>query len=113
MKDGFVAGLNGASDVEDGIAPAVSGIRLGQNFPNPFSSSSQLRVMAEKNVADCELMLYDLKGRKLQTIYRGYLSKGEHSFSLDGFCANLDSGVYFIKLKSGDYSQVKKLVKVR
>ncbi len=113
MKDVFVAGLNGASDVEDGIAPAVSGIRLGQNFPNPFSSSSQLRVMAEKNVADCELMLYDLKGRKLQTIYRGYLSKGEHSFSLDGFCANLDSGVYFIKLKSGDYSQVKKLVKVR
>lgn len=112
MKDAFVAKLSGASDVDDGIAPAFSEIRLGQNYPNPFAGSSQLQVCADKEVEDCELTLYDIKGRKLHTIFKGYLQKGQHSFSLDSYCQNLGTGVYLVSLKTGNQKQTRKLVKV-
>ncbi len=113
LKDVFLAKLSGSSAVGDDTAPAVTGVRLGGVYPNPFSTSARLLLTADRDAEDCQLILFDLKGRKLQLIYRGALQKGEHSFSLDGLGSALEPGLYFVSLRTGGQQQVKKVVMIR
>ncbi|MEO0254955.1 MAG: T9SS type A sorting domain-containing protein [candidate division WOR-3 bacterium] len=54
------------------------------------------------------LKIFDITGRKVLDLYKGYLEKGEHFLPL-----NISSdGVYFIFLK-GKNKEVKKFFKIR
>ncbi|HEX7343932.1 MAG TPA: T9SS type A sorting domain-containing protein [bacterium] len=55
-----------------------------------------------------KLELFDLLGRKIATLKEGYQPAGTHATVLDN--KSLPAGVYFVKLKAGDFSQVQKLI---
>jgi hypothetical protein len=82
--------------VEDHLA-IESQLKLIQNYPNPFSTSTTVRFML-KEATDVNLTLYNLVGAKVRVVSDQYYSQGMNEVNLDR--GNLESGVYFLQLST-------------
>jgi hypothetical protein len=57
------------------------------------------------------LKVYDILGLEVAALVDGYTAAGSHDVRFDA--TNLSSGVYFYKLTSGDFTQMKKMALVK
>jgi hypothetical protein len=80
---------------------------LSQNFPNPFNPSTVIAYQIATE-GDVTLKVYDMLGREVKTLISERQNAGSHSVTFNA--SALPSGVYFYRLESGTYSEVKKLV---
>ncbi len=87
------------------ILPTVTS--LHQNYPNPFNATTNIRYSLNSS-SEIELTVYDLLGRKVQTLDRGFKKAGNHSVDFDA--SEFSSGIYFYKLSAGEFSETKKMV---
>jgi hypothetical protein len=74
--------------------------QLHQNFPNPFNPSTQI-AFTMPHATDVRLVVYDLLGRKVKTVFEGQRTAGLHVFQWDGrneAGQNVASGVYIYTL---------------
>lgn len=71
---------------------------LKQNYPNPFSESTQIRFDLKK-ANQVELTLYDSFGNQVNTLMNEFKSEGNHSFNFDS--RSLSSGNYILVMKVG------------
>lgn len=85
---------------------------LHQNYPNPFNPSTIIKFnLPEKGFTT--LKIYDVFGKEVSTILNEYLDAGSYEikFSFDNLKSNLiTSGIYFYQLKSGKYSETRKMI---
>ncbi len=80
---------------------------LGQNYPNPFSLNTRINYsIAESNVV--ELILYDMQGRPVKVMVNDLKAAGNYVYDLN--TGNLANGVYFYRIRSGSFVDVKKLI---
>ena len=80
---------------------------LSQNYPNPFNPSTIIQFqIPEKNMVT--MILYDAIGREAKRLISEERDQGEYSFSLNG--EGLSSGLYYYTLRTGSYSETKKLM---
>ena len=103
---------NGTANTDNEILPATnSGFGL-KNYPNPFNPETKISFVVP--VAGMgELSIFNLKGQKVQTLYKGLFNSGYHSYVWDGknsAGATASSGVYFVKIKVEDKYQSHKIV---
>jgi len=77
------------------------------NYPNPFNPTTTINITVEIRHAT-SLNVYDINGRLIDLVFQGELEIGTHEFQWEG--TNYSSGVYFIKMKSGDYVQTRKMI---
>ncbi len=85
---------------------------LQQNYPNPFNPETTISYQLPEN-SEVELTIYNLKGQKVKLLVSDQLPVGEHSAIWNGRNSNdkrVGSGIYFYKLKVGNYQKVKKMV---
>jgi|GEM_PF-1289640 len=83
----------------------VRGFRLDDAYPNPFNPATTVGIhlpVAQRVTATA----YDLRGRKVCTLHHGPLDAGRHLLRFDA--SNLPTGVYFIRVVTPDFTQVKK-----
>ena len=92
---------------------------LSQNYPNPFNPSGSCRgnittigftIPSDENV---NITVYNIKGQKVKTIIDQDFSKGNHKVTWNGKDKNnrtVSSGVYFYRLRSGNYTSTKKIL---
>ena len=81
---------------------------LKQNYPNPFSSSTIISYSIS-TPALVELNIYDILGKKVRTLVKGYEESGRYEIPFDA--ENLSAGVYFYKLSvDGVKSDKKKML---
>ncbi len=80
---------------------------LSQNYPNPFNSATSISFFIPRE-GHTTLEIYDLLGRKVTTVLNDNLKSGQHSVSFSA--KNLVSGVYFYKLESGNFREVRKML---
>jgi hypothetical protein len=99
--------LNDHGNISDGIESALTDARLNQNFPNPFSRSTEIEYELI-NGSDVSFVIMDLTGRKVMEVKQGMMPAGKHNFTLDA--RNLDPGVYFYTLNAGSFVQTKQMV---
>ncbi|MCE1164005.1 MAG: T9SS type A sorting domain-containing protein [Bacteroidetes bacterium] len=83
---------------------------LGQNYPNPFNPETKIDFTVPVN-GQVIVKVYDVTGKEVMTLINKEMSKGSYSVTFDG--AKLNSGVYFYKLTSGNYSETKKMILVK
>jgi hypothetical protein len=94
-----------------GISPRVpSEFLLEQNYPNPFNSSTTIRFTLPSQ-SYCTLAIYDMLGREVLTLVSEVLPHGSYSQSWTP--QGTPSGVYFLRLSAGSFTQTKKLVILR
>ena len=79
---------------------------LSQNYPNPFNPTTHLKF-GIGDLGFVSLKVYDLLGKEVATLVNEKLSPGSYSVEFDG--SNLSSGMYFYKLTSNGFSEVKKM----
>ncbi|HEY9167078.1 MAG TPA: FG-GAP-like repeat-containing protein [Candidatus Kryptonia bacterium] len=83
------------------------GFMLYQNYPNPFNPVTVIRFEVPK-AEHVLLTIYDVLGRKVETLVDGNISPGYYEFPFDG--TRLSTGVYFYRLSAGSFKQVKKML---
>jgi glucose/arabinose dehydrogenase len=83
---------------------------LYDNFPNPFNP--QTTITADiKEKGNVKLLIYDLEGRVVDTLFDGIMEPGKYQFHWDA--GNFPSGVYIYELSAGDFKAAKKMVLVK
>ncbi len=83
---------------------------LSQNYPNPFNPSTIISFSLPKK-SDVYITIYDITGKEIQQLFEGVEEAGKYEVSFDG--SNLSSGVYFYKLRAGDFTSTKKMILVK
>lgn len=83
---------------------------LEQNFPNPFNSVTSIKFKVESQ-RFVKINLFDINGRELDLLVNGYLQPGYYQVNYDA--GNLPSGVYFYKLTTDNFSDVKKMILIK
>lgn len=81
--------------------------RLFQNYPNPFNPTTTIRFSIPQT-GNVKLVIYDILGRKVKTLIDEYKPTGTYEVSFDG--SGLAGGVYFYKLRAGNFIQTKKMI---
>lgn len=90
----------------------VKEFRLFQNYPNPFNPATNIKYNIAKN-SFVSLKIYDLLGKEIAILVNEYQKAGEYTvpFSiLQSAGKQLSSGVYFYKLMSDGYIDVKSMI---
>ncbi|MBT7120138.1 MAG: T9SS type A sorting domain-containing protein [Candidatus Marinimicrobia bacterium] len=87
--------------------PVPKKFAIVNNYPNPFNPTTTINITVEIRHAT-SLNVYDINGRLIDLVFQGELEIGTHEFQWEG--TNYSSGVYFIKMKSGDYVQTRKMI---
>ena len=100
--------------------------RLMQNYPNPFSRTTNIRyrlvptgiegIPDGASPVHTSLTVYDLSGRLVRTLVDECKRPGSYSVSwcgTDETGTEIPPGVYFCRLKAGDFVAAKKLVVLR
>jgi hypothetical protein len=83
---------------------------LHQPFPNPFNPTTSISFSIPEQ-SQTSLKVYDIKGNLISTLLNQTLNVGHHQIEWNG--ENLSSGTYFIRINSGEFSDVKKVVLVK
>lgn len=79
---------------------------LWQNYPNPFNPNTTIKYSIAKD-GNVLITLYDILGRLVKTFVNETKPAGTYEINFKG--TDLSSGVYFYKIQSDNYSEVKKL----
>ena len=105
--------------------------RLFQNYPNPFNPSTRIRFSVRGSGLPAgqagfeesgsgfmvqgsrllTLKVYDLLGREVATLVNENLPPGSYEVTFDA--SGLPSGVYFYRLRAGEFTQTKRMVLMR
>jgi spore coat protein A len=88
---------------------------LGQNYPNPFNPTTAMSF-ALPRAGNVELMVYNVRGEEVRTLANGMYAAGKHTIAWDGrdnSGKSVASGIYFSRLRAGDFQQVRKMVLLR
>ncbi len=94
---------------DDHVNP--SNISYLGNYPNPFNPSTSIEFNLREK-ANIKLTVYDLKGRRLNTLVDGVKSAGRYSVAWKGIDAKgtiLPSGVYLYRIESSNQVVTKKM----
>lgn len=92
-----------------GDDPALA-FALGAPYPSPASVRSQVSVTLP-HPAEISLHVYDLLGRRVQTLAEGAEPTGTHAFDIR--LGDLASGVYAVVLRAPGFSDARTLVVAR
>ena len=85
---------------------------LFQNFPNPFNPITTIRYSVAK-ASGVILKIYNASGKEIKTLVNENKTTGTFEIQWDGkdnAGFSVSSGVYFYKIKAGDFSQTKKMI---
>ncbi|HVP06440.1 MAG TPA: T9SS type A sorting domain-containing protein [Candidatus Acidoferrum sp.] len=88
---------------------------LYQNQPNPFTSYTRISIELPRSVY-VRLDIYNILGQQVVSYYGGTMGPGFVNLYLNGDYVKghrLSPGVYFYRLTAGDYTETRKMVKLR
>lgn len=93
---------------------------LLQNFPNPFNPETWIPYQLAKE-AEVVIDIYNIKGQLVRTLSVGpkpagsYISKEKSAFwnGQNNIGESAASGLYFYRLKAGDFQAVRKMIIVK
>jgi Calcineurin-like phosphoesterase/Secretion system C-terminal sorting domain/Cohesin domain len=81
-------------------------------YPNPFNPQINLQFSLEAE-SEVEIYLYNTKGQKVETIYDSLAAEGNQHILWWDKSDRLSSGVYFIMIRTAEYSEIKKVIMMK
>ena len=83
---------------------------LEQNYPNPFNPSTTIKYSIPQT-SFVTLKIYDVLGREVSTLVNEEKTAGNYQLNFDA--SNIASGIYFYKIQSGNFVNIKKMVLIK
>ncbi|REL38121.1 T9SS C-terminal target domain-containing protein [Rhodohalobacter sp. SW132] len=100
--------LSVSNEIVEGESPMQ--FRLYDNYPNPFNPTTQIRYDIART-SDVSVRVYDVLGRQVQTLVNTQQSPGTYTLTFDA--SNLSSGVYFYRIQTDSFVDVKQMMLVK
>jgi predicted outer membrane repeat protein len=97
-----------SSEQEIKITPSQHS--LNQNYPNPFNPSTTIEFTLPKSEF-VELKVFNILGKEVATLVSNKLNQGNHRFTWDA--TGNASGVYFYKIETVNYVDIKKCILIK
>ena len=97
---------------EPGGSPTPAKLEAS-NCPNPFNPETTIQFSTTEHTENTELIIYNIKGQKVKTLYSGIAEEGKHTVTWNGkdeIGKDVTSGIYFYKLNSSGKTAVKKML---
>ncbi|MGE5797609.1 MAG: FlgD immunoglobulin-like domain containing protein [Ignavibacteria bacterium] len=85
---------------------------FSQNYPNSFNPSTIISFDLPRN-QNIKLVIYNMLGERIKTIFSGYLEAGKHEFAWDGTNdsnSGAASGAYIYSLEGPEIRIAKKMI---
>ncbi|MDZ4712689.1 MAG: T9SS type A sorting domain-containing protein [bacterium] len=108
-----IIGIYNCSICEDGpdniiLDPSLpTEYSLYQNYPNPFNPETNIKFdLPEDNFVT--IKVYDILGKELFTLLNDFRNAGRYSINFNG--SNFASGIYYYKIKAGEFESIKKMI---
>ena len=93
-----------------GVTPVngqiVKDFALSQNYPNPFNPTTNIKFAIPQSGL-VTLKVYNMLGKEVATLVSSTLAAGSYTYDFNA--SALASGVYFYKLETANFSEVKKM----
>jgi len=89
--------------------------RLEQNYPNPFNPTTTIKFSLPKP-SRVEIFVVNVLGQRVRTLIDANIKAGFHQTVWDGkndFGNDVGSGIYFITMKSGNVTKLRKVMLVK
>lgn len=83
---------------------------LSQNYPNPFNPSTKIKYQIP-NSGYVSLKIYDILGKEVAVLVNEEQPSGSHEINLDA--SNLTSGIYFYRLTTNNFTEIKRMVLIK
>ena len=80
---------------------------LSQNYPDPFQDRTTIKYCLPE-IVKVKLELFDSERKKVKTLVDEIEEAGTYKVELNG--EDLMEGVYFYKIKAGEFVSTKKMV---
>jgi PKD repeat protein len=98
------------SRVLSGRAETPKNYKLSQNYPNPFNPATVIKFnLPEKT--HVRLEIFDVQGKLVETLVNKTLGPGFQSS--EWTATNIASGVYFYRLSTPSFTEMKKMILLR
>jgi hypothetical protein len=81
--------------------------QLSQNYPNPFNPTTTIDFTVPEQ-SDVTITIYDAIGNELDVLFSGAKDAGVHQVTWNA--SNYASGIYFYRMNSEKFVQVKKML---
>jgi len=110
--DSGIYQINIVTSIESNVNTHPTKFQLGQNYPNPFSSSTAIPYEINKE-SNIQVTIYDILGRVVRKYDIGRQAVGRHSILWDGgidLGSRVANGIYFYRLDADGESQVRKMI---
>jgi hypothetical protein len=88
----------------------LSAFSLSPSYPNPFNAQTTIHY-ALPAASDVLLDIFDITGRKIETLASGHKEAGEHQAVWNA--SGRASGIYFYRLKAGEASKTEKCILIK
>lgn len=92
---------------DDGISKTFS---LSQNYPNPFNPVTTINYSVPTD-GFVTIKMYDNIGREVMTLVNKQQTAGSYEIVFNG--QQITSGVYFYKIETNDFTQVKRMMLIK
>ena len=100
---------------EETPAPRPTDFNLEQNFPNPFNPETVIKFSLKED-SRVTLRVYNVLGQVVTTLVDEQMLAGSHDVPWNGKNdqnRDVASGVYFYRIKAGDYESVRRMTLLR
>lgn len=81
--------------------------QLVNNYPNPFNPSTKINYSIPKR-SNIVIKVYDMLGKEIAILVNEEKIPGNYEVEFNG--NHLSSGIYFYRLKAGEFEQTKKMI---
>ncbi|MCB0301291.1 MAG: T9SS type A sorting domain-containing protein, partial [Calditrichaeota bacterium] len=96
-------------------AGSIEDFQLYANYPNPFNGETNIRFRIGEPTKTT-LVVYDINGRVVKTIFSGELNQGEHIYrwdATDNLGNTVASGFYLVRLRTDNFYKSVKMILAR
>jgi len=98
------------TNINSNSTEVTSDYKLFQNYPNPLNPSTTIKFDLPKS-GIVKLKIFDMLGKEIATLVNKYLNAG--TFSVDWNGSQYPSGVYFYRLETESFTDVKRMLLVK
>ncbi len=98
------------TDVSQTSSSIPSKYSLAQNYPNPFNPTTSIQFDLPR-AGLTTVKVYDLLGKEVAMLV--HETKAAGSYSVSWNAQNMPSGMYFVRLNSGGFTQTRKMMLIK
>lgn len=108
----FDGTISYSGEIEVVVDLTPENFELFQNYPNPFNPSTTIQFQVP-NASDVTVIVYDMLGQEVRSLFAGQVQAGKYSVVWDGMNnagLKMSSGSYIYRMTAGDFVEVKEMV---